>query len=147
VERPYPGKAIGLQLEPDRQGVGLAFRHLASRLIDLAGYAQQVLHVVPHLVRDHTGLGEIARRVETRLHLFVESEVDVDLLVTGAVKRPHGGSYAGHLKAPDPTQHGKTAAILAAVVLRRTPPYRGAVACRLDIKLGGHPRERSIRRL
>jgi hypothetical protein len=33
----------------------------------------------------------------------------------------------------------KTAAILAAVRLRRTPPYQGAVACRLDIKPAGIP--------
>ena len=34
------------------------------------------------------GTREISRRVETILHQFVKGEVDIDLLIRGAIKRP-----------------------------------------------------------
>jgi hypothetical protein len=41
----------------------------------------------------------------------------------------------------------KTAAILAAVRLRRTPPYQWTVACRLEIKPAGIPGASSTARI
>src|SRR6185436_12748581 len=78
VVSPHAGIAIGLQLVAHRSLGG--FR---------PGRAGQLLHVVPDLVRDHVGLGEVARRAKARLQLPVEGKVDVELLVAGAVERPH----------------------------------------------------------
>ena len=44
---------------------------------------------MPELVRDHVRLREVSRRAELVLQLVVEPEVDVDLLVVGAVEGPH----------------------------------------------------------
>ena len=45
------------------------------RRVDLFRHAQQVLHVVPHLMGDDIGLGEVAR-VQAALHFVEEAEVD-----------------------------------------------------------------------
>ena len=89
VVRPDAGQAIGLQLEPHRQRVGLLLRRRAAARLHLLGDAEQVLHVMPDLVRDHVGLREIARRLEALAQLAVEAEVDVDLLIGRAVERTH----------------------------------------------------------
>src|SRR5689334_8895778 len=52
--RPDPGEAVGLKLEPDREPVrvGAAARLLLGR-VHLARDAEQRLHVMADLVRDH----------------------------------------------------------------------------------------------
>ncbi len=50
--------------------------------------------MVADLVRDDVGLREVARRAEARLQLVVEGEVDVDLLVGGAVEGADRGAGA-----------------------------------------------------
>src|SRR5439155_17299070 len=45
--------------------------------------------MMPHLVRDHVRLGEVARGSESARQLPVEAEVDVHALVGGTVERPH----------------------------------------------------------
>ena len=47
--------------------------------------------MVSDLVRDHVGLREVAGGTEAALQLVVEREVDVDLVVGGAVERPDRG--------------------------------------------------------
>ena len=61
--RPDAGEAIGLQLDPhlNAVGLGLAARRLLL-LLHLRQDAEQVLHVMADLVRDHIGLRELARR-------------------------------------------------------------------------------------
>ena len=55
------------------------------------GDAEQVLDVMPDLVRDNVSLREVAGRAEAILQVAVEREVDVELLVGGAVERPDRG--------------------------------------------------------
>jgi hypothetical protein len=44
--------------------------------------------VVAYLVRDHVRLREIAGSAEARSELLEEAQIDIDLLVTGAVEPP-----------------------------------------------------------
>ena len=57
----------------------------------LAQDAEEVLHVVADLVRDHIGIGEIAAAAELLLHVVEEGHVEIDLLVDRAIERTHGG--------------------------------------------------------
>ena len=57
----------------------------ARALVD----AGEVLDVVADLVREHVGLREVAGCAEARAQIAVEREIDVHLLVGGAVERPH----------------------------------------------------------
>ena len=65
---------------------------LAPDLVDLAARAEQLLHVVADLVRDHVRPREVAARLQLALHVAVEGEVEVDVLVGRAVERPDGGA-------------------------------------------------------
>jgi hypothetical protein len=47
-----------------------------------------------HLVGNHIGLGEITRSTVTPFAVFKKGQVDVDLAICRAVKRPHRGT--GH---------------------------------------------------
>ena len=46
--------------------------------------------MMPDLMRDHIGLGEVTRRPKAAFEFLIEVEIDVNLFVTGAVKRTHG---------------------------------------------------------
>ncbi len=93
---PDAGEAVGLQLDLDLDlvGVGTAAGALL-RLLRLRQDAEQVLHVVADLVRDHIGLREQARlaagitAAEAGGDLVEERGVEIDLLVDRAVERPH----------------------------------------------------------
>lgn len=56
---PQPREAVGLQLQPDRKRVALALVSLSTQAIDLLHHAEQILHMVPDLVRDHIGAAKI----------------------------------------------------------------------------------------
>ena len=61
VMRPDAGEAVGLQLDAHLHAVGLDLRAgRALRLLHLGQDAEQVLHVMADLVRDHIGLRELA---------------------------------------------------------------------------------------
>jgi hypothetical protein len=92
VVGPDAGEAVGLQLQPHRQGVALAFGSVALGVVHLVADAHQVLHVVADFVRHHIGLGEFAGGVEALLEQAEEVEVDVDVLVPRAVERSGGGT-------------------------------------------------------
>jgi hypothetical protein len=68
----------------------------ALRLLGLGQNAEQILHVMPDLVRDHVGLGKLARfaanvaAAKARGDLIEEGGVEVDLLVGRTVERSHG---------------------------------------------------------
>ena len=64
----------------------------ALHLGDLLAGSEQVLNVVADLMSNHVGLGEFARRMEPSLQLVIEGQIDVDLLIGGAIKRPDGGA-------------------------------------------------------
>ena len=86
---PHAGEAVGLQFHQHRELIGLARRPLLQGA-DLPLDAQQVLHVVPDLVRDDVGLGEVAGRAEAPIQLVEELEIEIDLLIAGTVERAHG---------------------------------------------------------
>ena len=90
---PYPGIAISLQLQPHLQLIFLCIpQHLLFRPLHLLEGTFQVLDVMADLVRQHIGLGEIARRTMLVLHILEEAKVDIDLLIFRAVERPHAGA-------------------------------------------------------
>ena len=85
VMAPDAGETVGLQLEPDRQLVLLIWTRLLEAA-DLRLDAEQMLHVVPKLVRQHVGLRKIARRAEPLLKLGEESQVEVNERIGRAVE-------------------------------------------------------------
>ena len=85
---PDAGEAVGLQFDTDRHLVGLGLAHLLPHLVELRQHADEVLHVMADLVRDHVGLGEIARRAELAGQLVEEVGVEIDLAVVRTVERP-----------------------------------------------------------
>ena len=101
--RPDAGVAVGLQLHHHLQLVLLDLIGARPRLAHLLRDAGDGLDVVADLMRDDVGLREVARRLELRLELVPEGQVDVDLLVAGAVERAGArvGAAAGgdHLAA------------------------------------------------
>jgi len=58
---------------------------LPLRPLHLLLDAELLLHVMAHLMGDHIGLGEVARRPYLAAQLAIEVQVDVDLLFEGAV--------------------------------------------------------------
>ena len=46
--------------------------------------------MVPYFMRDHVRLREVTRCVESVLHLLEEPEIQIDMLVPGAVERTDG---------------------------------------------------------
>src|SRR5919204_6473530 len=83
VTRPDSGEAIRLELRPDRGRVGG---------LVLGEKAALVLHVMAVLVRDDVPLRErTALRPEPLRQVLEEADVEVDLLVLGAVEGPHRG--------------------------------------------------------
>src|SRR5512139_3221959 len=89
VVRPHAGETVGLQLDANGDGVHLRLADTPAHAFDLGRDAEQVLHVVAHLVRDDVGLREVARRTELAVQRVEEAEVDVDLLVARAIERAH----------------------------------------------------------
>src|SRR5262249_2175018 len=89
--RPHAGETIGLHLDPHLDGVrlGLAAGRLLQ-LLCLRQDAEQVLHVMADLVRDHVSLRELAgaalATAETGLDLLEELGVEIDLLIDRAVE-------------------------------------------------------------
>jgi len=88
--RPDAGKAIGLQLHADGKIVVSAWIGVHG-LLDFALNAEHALDMVPDLVSQYIGLGKISGRAEAAFEFVIEAEVDVDLLVDGAVKGSGGG--------------------------------------------------------
>ena len=86
---PDAGITIGLQLHLHLQRIALRLADAALLLVHLAQRAFQILDMMPYLMRDHIGLRKIARRAEAVAQFGEEIGVEIDLLVVGAVKRPH----------------------------------------------------------
>ena len=93
VVRPYAGQTIGLQLDLHLQVIGRRPVALALDALYLRQDAEQVLHVMPDLVRDYIGLCELAglaaAAVETGLQVSEKRRVEVNVLIVGAVERAH----------------------------------------------------------
>ena len=71
-----------------------------------------------HLVGDHVGLREVARRVETVTKLPVEAEVDVDLPVDRAIEGTHGGLADAAARAHRVGEDHEARRLVAASALR-----------------------------
>src|SRR5829696_2574973 len=86
---PDAGKAVGLQLDPHRQGIGVALAHALLHLLGLGADAQKVLDVMADLMGDHVGLRELAGHAKAALQVVEEGEVEIDPLVGRAIERSH----------------------------------------------------------
>ncbi len=89
--RPDAGVEIRLKLDADAHAVGIGLAHAGHLAVRLVQRAQQVLHVVAHLMRNHIRVGKIAVGTQLLLHAGEEGEVDIEFFVGRAVERPHGG--------------------------------------------------------
>src|SRR3954470_24134490 len=88
--RPHAGVTVSLQLQTDGELVGfrsIRFLRLPHALIS----ADEMLHMMSELMRDYISLGEISRRSEALPELVKKSEIEVDALIDGTIKRTHSG--------------------------------------------------------
>ena len=91
ARRVTPNTREAVRLELDSHGV-LILALAASRL---SRCADQVLHVMPDLVRDDVGLGEVARGAQALFHYGVKTRIDVEFSIARAVKwSDRGGCVA-----------------------------------------------------
>ena len=122
---PDTSEEVGLEFHPHREFVVVAIREPAAHRLHLVADAELVLDVVADLVGDHVGLGKLARRAELPLQLVIEREVDVDLLVHGAVEGPRRGARhaAGALHLAG--EHDELGGHIAPLEVRREqlPPH------------------------
>src|SRR6185312_17001324 len=128
MKRPDTRKAVGLQLDAHLNAVR---RRLAAGGVlhrrRLRQDAEQILHVVADLVRNHISLGEFARlaaaAVEAHLYVAEERRVEIDAPVARAIERPHRGlreAAAALLAAAIKTQARRT--VLATRCLEDSAP-------------------------
>ena len=87
---PDPGEAVGLELQPDGEFVGLT-RILLLQLLDLFHGSQHVLDMVTDLVGEDVGGCQVAGSSESGPKLFEELHVKVDARVERAVVGTHPG--------------------------------------------------------
>ena len=120
---PQPREAIRLQFLAHRQGVDLRRTAAAPRGLHLLADAQQGLHVVAHLVGHHVGLGKITRGAVALAEVVEKGQVDVQLLVAGAIKGPHRRRRepAGRVD-PAAEQHQRGLAIDPTLLPEHLPP-------------------------
>ncbi len=69
---PYAGEAVGLQFNPHRHLIGSDTARAPFGLRSAIGDTQQILYVVPHLVRDDVGTRKISRGAELRGELPIK---------------------------------------------------------------------------
>src|SRR6266536_992906 len=128
---PNPGETVGLQLDLDLQVVGLDLAEGVLPLLHLRQDAEQILHVVPDLVGDHVGLGELAglavvAAAEAALQVAEERRIEIDPLVARTIERPHGGARRATGRARRAGKHHerRRAVASAALLLHHLPPHR-----------------------
>ena len=88
---PYASKTIGLQFHAHGERIMLCRRATLLKSGDFPRNAEQILDMVPDLVRDDIGLGKVAGRAESLGHFVKEGKIQIDLLIAGTVERAHGG--------------------------------------------------------
>ena len=72
---PHAGIAIGLKLHTNRQGIAFGFRRLSLETVHFFRDAEQVLHMVADLVRNHIGLGKVPGGSKAMLHFIEEPQI------------------------------------------------------------------------
>jgi len=85
--RPYACEAVRLEFEIDRERVSLGWI-LAGETLNFLFDSENLLHMVTEFVRDNVGLGKVRAAAAEALEFIPETQVDVDRLVNGTVKRP-----------------------------------------------------------
>jgi hypothetical protein len=123
VVGPDPGETVCLKFQTDGELVGLYPIDALLERLYLARNAQQVLDVMTDFVGDDIRLGEIARGIQFILQVLIKAEVNVDLLVGGAVERPHRrfGHTAGGLHGTG-KQHQFWVNVLPPHLAKQSPP-------------------------
>src|SRR3546814_7334116 len=66
---PDAGIAIGLEFEPDREGVALRAARSGHLLLDLARRAEQILDVMAEFVRDHVRSEEHTSELQSLMRI------------------------------------------------------------------------------
>ena len=72
VVSPHSGEVVGLQFKTDAYLVRLLLRDAAHAVVCVGKRAEEILHVVAHLVGDNIGIGEVAVGSDSLLHLGEE---------------------------------------------------------------------------
>jgi len=86
------------------------------------------------LMGDHIGLGEVAGGGEAPGHLVEELQIEIDLLIAGAVERAHRrtGEAAGRVHAAAKQHQGRIAVLGAGLLEQRAPGVFGVAENRPD---------------
>src|SRR5258706_10846211 len=106
--RPHAREAVRLQFQAYRQRIRLRWLALPHALY-FALDAQQLLHVMSDLMRDHVGLGEFPGRSETAFQFVKKAQVGIHLFVFRTVERTgRTGSLSarGGIRIPEQHQLG-----------------------------------------
>ena len=91
---PDAGETVRLQFDPHLDAVGLRLAAgRALRVLRLRQDAEQVLHVMPDLVRNHISFGELAglaaATTEAFAHVTEERGIEINAPVVRTIERPH----------------------------------------------------------
>src|SRR5687767_10984000 len=100
VIAPYPRIAIGLQLHADGESIGFGRGSSMLEASDLFGDAEQILHMMANLMRDHVGLSKVSGSTEAMSHVIKEREIEIYFMVARTIEgsdcgrcRPAGGTH------------------------------------------------------
>src|SRR5262245_39312494 len=129
VMRPDAGEEIGLQLEPHGQTIELFPGHPATHGLDLVADPQQVLDVMPDLVGDDVGLGEVSRSPKATAEFVEEIQVEVDLAIARTVEGSDRGARlpAGRFDPPREQDELGLAILLALLAEQLVPDILGVL--------------------
>ena len=88
---PYAGQAIRLELHPHGQGVRPFFGATLPGAMHALRDSHQGLDMMANFVRNDIGLREVTWRVEALIEIAEEGQIEVDLVIIGAIKRTDRG--------------------------------------------------------
>ena len=143
---PGSGQEIRLKLEANRQLLGLIIAHSSLARAHLFADAEQVLDVMSDLMGDDVSSGEVTGRIVAVFHLLEEGEVDVNLLIRGAIKGPEGRAREPTCRLNLPGEEHQTRfsvvpihfpELLVPDVFGVTKDYRSEILERIMVGLGG----------
>src|SRR5947207_10085307 len=87
---PYAGVTVGLELEAHRHVVAASRVHPLRLRVELLHRAEQVLHVMADLVRDHIPLGEITGRTKAIVKLLKKRRIEIKRSIARTIERSDG---------------------------------------------------------
>jgi hypothetical protein len=94
---PNTRQEIRLQFKADRKLVVLFLAQSTTRRVYTVHCAEQVLHMMSDFMGDHISLRKVSGRAQTSFQLSEKRKVDIDLLISGTIKRSNcrSGNSAG----------------------------------------------------